>query len=110
MGSAVVAAETHDDEVCEEGNACLTHSRFSHHLARRTQNSKDNRLIGEEVALFEGLCEIEFFTHLSLLDSLLFLSGVLCAIAHADKFFQGPFEMGYFHVLILLGRVGVLYV
>ena len=59
MGAAVVAAEAHDDEVAEIGNAGLAHAHLAHHVAGMTGQLENCCLLVEEVALLERTREIQ---------------------------------------------------
>ena len=103
MGSAVIAGETHDDEVAEIRHTGLAHPCLARHFARMTKSLKDSSLLGHEITLLKGLGEVEFRAYLlSLYGELLFLC-IFRTVAHLDQLVHRPLEASNLHILIHFG-------
>ncbi len=107
MGAAVVAAEAHDDEVAEIGNAGLAHAHLAHHVAGMTGQLENCCLLVEEVALLERTREIQLCAQSLCLNCLFFGLGVLLTVSHCHQLLERSFEIGDLQILVLLGCVGV---
>lgn len=109
MGSAVIARETHDDEVAEVRHAGLAHPCLAWHLASMAKGLKHSSLLGQEVALLKRLGEVEFGAYLLGLDGKLFFLCIFGTVAHLYQLVHGPLEASNLHVLIDLGSEWIFY-
>lgn len=103
MGAAVVAGEAHDDEVAEVGHAGLAHPGLAGHLAGVTERLENGGLLVHEVALLEGLREVQLRADLLGLDGELLFLCVLGTVAHLDELVHRPLEASHLQVFIDFG-------
>lgn len=86
MGSTIVTLETHDYEICEIGNAGLTHPHLTGDLAGMARHLEDDWLLFHEIILLKGFSKVYFGPYPLSIDLRHLLLGILFAVAHGDEF------------------------
>lgn len=99
--SAVVAGETHNDEVGEVRHAGAATGQLARHEADFAVHFELYRLVIHEIFLLEGLYEVELVAvELPMLLVLHLLLHVAHVVAHRHQLFLRPLEAAHLHVLI----------
>ena len=111
MMPAIVTAETHNDDICEIGDACSDCVHFSREETNLTRQFETNWVVFKRFLFIERFNEVNFSPNsLKLFFHFLFefFLGIFNTVSHFLKFIKGSSEIANFHLFVKTGSKRIL--